>query len=349
MTAPLGTQTQEQAARPAVELPITPMVPADGSAGTGQQHQQAPGQIDFSRDQIDLIKRTIAKGATDDELKLFLHVCRRTGLDPFARQIYAVKRWDSTQRREVMAIQVSIDGFRLIAQRTGEYAGQIPAQWCGPDGIWKEVWLSSEAPSAARVGVLRTSFKEPLVAVARYDAYAQTDRHGKVTKFWRDMGDNQLAKCAEALALRKAFPAELSGLYTTDEMAQASSSTAQTEAVDADSEVVDVEPEIKKDLAWAKAFSIPFPGALHGRALGSRDEEDYRAWLKWADKKIAEVGGAEEASPLINDFRLAVSILLKQYDEGDAYTGDEPAAAEAPSAAPLSHAPLIPDDADLPF
>lgn len=176
----------------------------------------------YSPEQVDLIKRTICKGASDDELQMFMYQCNKVGLDPFMRQIWSIERkakngdkWE-TQR----TCQVSIDGLRLIAERTGKYQGQTSPEWCGEDGKWVNVWVKNNPPIAARVGVYRDGFKEPLYGIARLSSYAQKTKDGNFTKFWATMPDLMLSKCAESLALRKAFPLELSGLYTQEEMGQ---------------------------------------------------------------------------------------------------------------------------------
>lgn len=157
--------------------------------------------------------------ASDQEFALFVATCERTQLDPLARQLYPI--WRKSYGKKIMGIQVSIDGFRLIAERTGVYEGQDGPYWCGMDGVWCDVWLEPEPPVAAKVSVFRRGFVMPLTAVASWRSYAQYKRDGSLTQMWDRFGSLMLGKCSESQALRRAFPQELSGLYTADEMGQA--------------------------------------------------------------------------------------------------------------------------------
>lgn len=149
-------------------------------------------------------------------IRSYFHVCQTTGLDPFKRQIHLIERSGK------FTPQTSIDGFRIIRDRSKVFdGGEI--HWCGPDGVWRDVWLEKDYPAAARYTLHRTDQKLPAVATALWGAYVQTKRDGAVTQMWHRMGAHMLAKVAEALAIRMAFPDDTGGLYTDDEMAQANS------------------------------------------------------------------------------------------------------------------------------
>lgn len=174
----------------------------------------------MTSEQVDLIRRTLAAGATDDELALFIGHCNRTGLDPFARQIYLVPRKSQVNGQwvEVHQTMVSIDGARLIAQRDEKYRGQTPTEWCADDGKWVDAWLSNDPPVAARVAVIHADYPDrPVWGIARYGAYVQTRKDGSPNTFWARMPEVMLAKCAEMLAMRKAFQQDLSGLVIEEE------------------------------------------------------------------------------------------------------------------------------------
>jgi len=162
----------------------------------------------WTPEQTQLISTTIAPGCSADELRLFAYACQRTGLDPFSKQIYAIKRGGK------MTIQAGIDGLRSIAERTGQLDGS-ETFWCGEDGQWIDVWLGSKPPAAAKTIIHRKGSQHPFVGVARFADYNAGQG------LWAKMPAAMIAKCSEALALRKAFPADLSGVYSTDEMQQA--------------------------------------------------------------------------------------------------------------------------------
>lgn len=170
----------------------------------------------FSQDQLALIRQTVAKDTTPQEFNLFVEVCKYRGLNPFARQIYAIIRNAGDPHKRQLTIQTSIDGYRLLAEKSGLYAGQIGPEWCGEDGVWHDVWLSDKPPVAARVGILRKDFSQPTWGIAKYKAF-----YVETNPLWKKMPDHMLSIRAESIGLRKAFPDQMSGIYTREEMEQA--------------------------------------------------------------------------------------------------------------------------------
>lgn len=260
-------------------------------------------ELALSENQVDLIKRTICRGATDDELALFLHYCNKVGLDPLSRQIYAIKRKEKDDEGNWttrLVVQVGIDGFRCVAERKGGYRGQDGPYWCGiqTNGGWRDCWPYEEPPVAAKVKVMRANAE--FSAVAHYKEYVQLNRDGKPNAMWAKMPAAMLAKCAEALALRKAFPNDLSGIYTPDELpanhgAQGDPATAPVEALATASgevhETVGRVPSAEAKRALLDAYESRGWDPLQAQA---------KAVALWADRKKEPID-PDDLSELIGE------------------------------------------------
>lgn len=227
-------------------------------------------QAGWTQEQVALVKRTLFKDATDDELKLFMHVALKSGLDPFARQIYAVKRQDYKTGEWRMTIQTSIDGFRLIAARTNAYAGKDEAAF---------EYNPSGNPTKCKVTVYKLvqGVRCAFTATAKWDEYYPGD---KVGFMWKKLPETMLEKCCEAKALRMAFPAELSGLYSTEEMQQADREVGR---------IVPEQPEEGDGVPKDAGYRIPF-GKYAKRSLEEVGPDDLKSYVQYIKNKAAKDG-----------------------------------------------------------
>lgn len=257
----------------------------------------------MTEEQLELVKRTICRPkdreATNDELALFRFQCERTGLDPFSRQIYAIFR--KSNGREQMGIQVGIDGLRLIAERTGRYAGQEGPFWCNDSGVWSDTWLYSDPPVAAKVIVRKVTSGQLVetAAVAHYGEYVPT-YNNKPTGLWPSKPALMLGKCAEALALRKAFPAETSGLYVPEEQEQEFTVAEPSEETQAIEERA-AQPKIAEDRAdriLNAVTALKLPYKQINLLLGAAGVDALRAYSKKALTETIDELTPEQADAL---------------------------------------------------
>ena len=191
-----------------------------------------PDQTEFTAVQRKALEHLGVDDATEEDLKVYFHQIQRTGLDPYIGQIHMIGRRSSEYDHQTKektwktkyTIQTGIDGFRLIGRRAADQAGETismdAAEWLAEDGTWRPAWSNKWGlPIAARVKIYRQG--QPFTAVAMFDEYAQKTRNGTLTQMWQQRPAGQLSKCAEALAWRMAFPQDLAGMYTAEEMHQA--------------------------------------------------------------------------------------------------------------------------------
>lgn len=204
-----------QASVTALEAKPLARIPASQLATVATQ------ELRFTPDQEQMIRDTFANGASPSEFQVLMEVAKARRLNPLLRQIHFVSRWNNDKKRHVWSTQVSIDGLRAIAERTRLYDGQDEPEF---------TYGSDKFPAIAKVRVYRKDWSRPVVGVAYYAEYVQTTRDGNPTQFWREKPHIMLAKCAEALAMRKAFPEDTSGLYIPEEMGEMAATEQQQRA-----------------------------------------------------------------------------------------------------------------------
>jgi len=196
--------------------------------------------MEFTQEESAAMRAEYGKGATDTQWELFLSECKARNLRPGVHLVFQLrnaKEYDPTVGASTFVKKAywitTISALRLIAQRTGEYLGQAEEEYlyldsAGLPSVVSNVPLPDPAdksvarePWVVRTKVYRKGFQEPMVGVARFEAYAGTQKVGdkiRLTDMWSKRGAEQLSKCSEALALRKAFPEEMGSLYIAEEL-----------------------------------------------------------------------------------------------------------------------------------
>lgn len=175
--------------------------------------------INFSQDQVELVKRTVAKGSTDDELKMFLYLSQKYNLDPFAKEIWFIKYKDTP------TIMTSRDGYLKIAQNNPDYEGLISFAVCEGDefSIDAANYSVSHRFGAKRGKVIGAwarcdrKGRNPQICFVPFSEYAGT------SNIWKQYPSAMIQKVAEVFVLKRQFT--ISGLVTTEELSAGETTT----------------------------------------------------------------------------------------------------------------------------
>lgn len=243
--------------------------------------------LTFAQSELDLMKQKFSK-LLAVEFDAFLCAAKRYQLNPLANQIYARLQERTEKNPRSVTYMAQIDGYRLIADRTGVYAGNDDP-----------VYDNEQHPKKATVTVYKIVEGQrcPFTASARWDQYFPGERQGFM---WKKMPHLMLGKCAEALALRKAFPAELSGLYIAEEMHQADTPAPEPEQKNDADTIIDTAREGFEKCASAKAAiaRISMIAAQDIQVFGGKPETRTACIFSWRDVAKAKNWPADAIAKL---------------------------------------------------
>lgn len=245
-----------------------------------------PGLDPALLERLTTLRQTLAPNLTDSELELFALVAQQKGLDPFSGQIRAVKR--NTNRGAVVTYQTGIDGYRSIAERTGQYRGSDEPEFgsicdCGKAPAGHPEW--------ARVTVHRRLGPDDYIhqpGKAKWHEYIPAEDF-----MWKEKPEVMLGKTAEAKALRIAFPWVLGNIYIPEEMARADEEAAPRAVVVAREAVAARAAEIRGETteeaqdAAAEAPDAEAPEEPSEAVTGPLTGDEFRTRIKAAGISVA--------------------------------------------------------------
>jgi len=259
----------------------------------------AENQAEFTEAQVAGLKQLGVESATRGDLDVFFHTAKRLGLDPFQKQIYMIgrktkvggyngepERWETKY-----TIQVGIDGFRVTGYRAARREGLprpvVHRQFCGRDGVWRDVLIEDGPPVAAKC-VITCAGEVVGEAVVKFAEYAQTTRNGSLTQMWSEKGTTMIGKCAEAAAWRVAFPQDFSGVHEPAEF---------HEVIDGEVEPVKVRSERARGVAALREAASAAKSATSQESAPAVDPEAATR-QRWVDSLAKLWEKADVASPV---------------------------------------------------
>lgn len=235
-------------------------------------------------EELQVLKDSMFKGFTDPEIKFSMAVANKLNLSPLLRQIHFVKRKDHQRNTDIIVPQTGIDGFRLIAERTGNYAGS-------DDPVFEYNSEGKPIKATCTVWKLLKNQKVGFTASARFEEYYPGEKMGFM---WRSKPHIMLGKCSEAQALRKAFPAELSSVYADEEMHVADSVEQKASLIQ---EKILKTPELKTHefeavvVSTYDLFNTPMPASSphKDKVLGQLSVKEIKAYMDSIRKAHSEI------------------------------------------------------------